>query len=347
MRKLLPLVLALLSVLGLSACDIDKEAAILMAAGSYGDIAIVVSSKAMAGSLDGFKQSFNDEFTFVISREPRFNIEVFTPDRWEQCKGYKNIIFVWRVGDGGPVEKMLRDRLTEAGEDRVLRGTPTVLEFKEPFANYQYAVIVASTDRNSLISHLQRNATKLRDQIEEKSTARILRRYRHEGLATRLMTDLWIRHRFYLEIPVVFQLNQEMPGGYPAVELLRTGPSRGITVGWSQSSDPDILLSQPMLLLELRKELGLKMHHEDLVPSSLVWKEDIIGGLPAVRLEGAWNSRSFDGGGPFWCWFVADHERQRVICIDTLCYAPGAEKMNHFRRLRAIVSTFSLQPPQP
>jgi len=118
-------------------------------------------------------------------------------------------------------------------------------------------------------------------------------------------------------------------------------------VGWSQSSDPDILLGQPMLLLELRKELGLKMHHEDVVPSSLVWKEDIIGGLPAVRLEGAWNSRSFDGGGPFWCWFVADHERQRVICIDTLCYAPGAEKMNHFRRLRSIVSTFSLQPPQP
>ena len=128
MRKLIPQALALIAVLGLSACDIDKEKAILMAAGSYGDIAVVVSSQTLGGSLAGFKQALNEEFTFVIAREPRFKLDVLTPDRWELCKGFKNIIFVWRVGDGGPVEKMLRKRLTDAGEERVLGGTPVVLE---------------------------------------------------------------------------------------------------------------------------------------------------------------------------------------------------------------------------
>jgi hypothetical protein len=130
------------------------------------------------------------------------------------------------------------------------------------------------------------------------------------------------------------------------VELIQPAPSRGITVGWAQSVDPELLMGQPAILLELRKEMGLKMHDEQLATSSLVWSEDTLGGLPAVRLEGAWTSRNFDGGGPFWCWFVADPERQRVICVDVLCYAPGLEKMDFFRRLQAIVQTFSLQPPQ-
>ena len=108
-----------------------------------------------------------------------------------------------------------------------------------------------------------------------------------------------------------------------------------------------MLMSQRSLLLELRKEMGLKMHNEELVPDSMVWSEDTIGGLPAVRLEGAWNSLGFDGGGPFWCWFVADHANRRVFCLDALVFAPGMEKMDYFRRLQAILDTFSLERPQP
>jgi len=89
------------------------------------------------------------------------------------------------------------------------------------------------------------------------------------------------------------------------------------------------------------------MHEDDIVPASLVWKTDTIAGLPAVRLEGAWNSRRFAGGGPFWSWFVADPEGQRLFCLDALCYAPGADKMDHFRRMQAVLQTFSLQRPQP
>jgi hypothetical protein len=346
LRHLVPLASALVLVLGLAACDLDQEKPILMAAGSYGDVAVVVSDASLASSVEAFAGALNQEYTFVLERESLLDIDVYTPDKWELARGYKNIFFVWRVGDGGPVEKLLRSRLTDAGEQLVASGTPRVIKLEDPFANYQYAVIVAGTDANSLLSYLRRNAQEFRQELESESAARIMRRYRHEGLATQLMSDLWVRHRFYLEIPGDFRLNQETPSGYPAVELLQAAPSRGITVGWSQSVDPQLLLQQRPLLLELRKELGLKMHDEDVVPSSLSWSEDTLGGLPAVRLEGAWTSRRFDGGGPFWCWFVADPERQRVICVDVLCYAPGMEKMDFFRRLQAIVQTFSLQAPQ-
>jgi len=336
-----------IAVLAFGACGLDQEKPILMAPGSFGDIAIVVSDPELASGLQPFKDAFNEEYTFVIAHEPLFHIDTYPPDQWELCKGYKNILFVWRVGDGGRVEKFLRGRLGDAGHPVPSSSAGVILTMDDPFANYQHAVIAAGTDRNSLLSFLRRQAVDLRRQFEEQSNARIMRRYRHEGLATQLMTDLWIRHRFFLEIPAEYRLNQETPDGYPAIELMQTGPSRGLTVGWAQSSDPELLLTQPALLLELRKEMGLKMHQEEILPESLVWKTDEIGTLPAVRLEGAWNSTNFAGGGSFWCWFVADREGQRIFCLDALCYAPGLDKMDYFRRMRAVMRTFSLTRPQP
>jgi len=347
LRPIIVPILLIIAVLGLTSCDVDKEKAIFMAPGSYGDVAVVVSHASMAGNLGGFKSAFNEELTFILARENRFKIDVFTPDKWDLCKGYKNIIFVWRVGDGGPVEKMLDERLSKAGRSRVQTGSGTILQMEEPFASYQIGVIVAATDRNSLFSYLKNQAPELRERFERESSLRIMRRYRHDGINSALMQDLWRRHRFFIEIPTVFKLNQDSPDGYPAVELMQTAPSRGLTIGWTQSSDPELLMSQHFLLLELRKELGLKMHHEDINPQSLVWKTDTLGDLSAVRLEGAWTSRSFEGGGAFWSWFVADPASNRVFCLDGLVYAPGSDKMDYFRRLRTIAQTFSLERPQP
>ncbi|MBU1073753.1 DUF4837 family protein, partial [bacterium] len=49
--------------------------------------------------------------------------------------------------------------------------------------------------------------------------------------------------------------------------------------------------------------------------------------------------------GPFWCYFVADEARGRIFCLDLLVYAPNKEKMDFFRRLRALLETFSLTAP--
>lgn len=344
-RRLLGLVLMAV-LLWLAACEYDRDQPIFMAHGSYGDVAIVVSSPELAGALQTFLDAFNETYLFVLAEETLFNIDFYTPDHWERGKAYKNIIFVWRVGDGGPVERFLRGRLTDAGEARASTPAGTLMQMEEPFASYQHAVIAAGTDRNSLISFLRRNAPELRELFVNDAADRIMRRYRHTGLNSQAMNEIWLRHRFFLEIPAEFKLNQDQPDGYPAIELMRTGPSRGLTISWSTSVDPQFMLDQREMLLEWRQEIAAKMHEDDIVPESLVWKTDTIAGLPAVRVEGAWNSRRFEGGGPFWSWFVADSQGQRLFCLDALCYAPGSEKMDYFRRMQAILQTFSLQRPQ-
>lgn len=340
-------ILALVAVLVAGGCEYDREKPLFMAPGSYGDIAVVVSSPELAGALQTFQAAFNLTHTFVIVEESLFNIDVYTPDRWELCKGYKNIIFIWRVGDGGAVEKFLRGRLNEAALARAGTGAGVLMQFEEPFASYQHAVVAAGTDRNSLLSFLRHNASELRQIFVDTSANRIMRRYRHTGLNSQAMNDVWLRHRFFLEVPADYKLNQDSPEGYRAVEYMQTGPSRGLTIAWTQSVDPQFLLTQQDLLLEWRQEIAAKMHEDQVVPESLSWSEDTIAGMAAVKLEGAWDSRRFAGGGPFWSWFVADPEGERVFCLDALCYAPGADKMDYFRRMQAILQTFSLQRPQP
>jgi hypothetical protein len=344
-RRLVPL-LAMLAMLTLPACEYDREKPIFMAPGSYGDIAVVVSSAALAGALGTFQTAFNQSFTFVLVEEDLFKLDVYEPDRWDLCKGYKNIIFVWRVGDGGPVEKFLRNQLTEEGEARAAVASGVLLQIEEPFASYQHALVAAGTDRNSLISFMRNHAVEMREVFETTSARRIMRRYRHTGLNAEAMDQVWLRHRFFLELPAEFVLNQDSPDGFGGVEFMQTGPSRGLTIAWTQSVDPQFLLGRRDLLLQWRQEIASKLHQDEIVPESLVWKEDEIAGLPAVRLEGAWNSQRFDGGGPFWAWFVADPEGQRVFCLDALCYAPGVDKMDYFRRMQAILQTFSLQRPR-
>jgi len=340
LRRLAPiLVVALVGCVG-------REEAILMAPGSYGDVAIVVSTEEMKGALGGFIDEFNDEVTFVIAHEKRFNIDVFGPDQWHLCKAYKNVIFAIEPRRGGAVVDAVQDLVSRKDFARLAAGAQPLLYLDEPYAQYQFSAIVTGADRNTVISLLRRHAPEMRDMIERKSVERIRRRYLHDGLRTDLMTQLWNLHRFYLEVPQEYVLNQDRPGGYPAIELMQTGPSRGLTVAWREAPDPKALLADRDALVALRADIGRRMHAEEILPDTFVWREDVLGDAPALRLEGAWTSSDFAGGGAFWCWFIADPDGRRVFCLDALSYAPGMDKMEMFRRMRAVFQTFSLDRPQ-
>jgi hypothetical protein len=332
-------------MLALTGC-VDRNEAILMAPGSYGDMAIVASTEEMHGALGAVVNELNDEFTFVIAHERRFNVDVFGPDQWHLCKAYKNVLFALEVPRGGKVVDAVEDLVSRADFARLASGAQPLLYLDEPFAQYQFAAIIAGPDRNTVISLLRRSAPEIRAMVEEKSVARILRRNRYDGLRTELMTQLWNLHRFYLEVPQEYALNQNRPGGYPAIELMQTGPSRGLTIAWRETADPAAMLADPQALLDFRAEVGRRMHAEEVVPEAVVWREDTLAGQPVVWLEGAWTSNDFAGGGAFWSWFVADPEGSRVFCLDALSYAPGMDKMEMFRRMRAVLQTFSLARPQ-
>ncbi len=340
MRRLAPLL-----VVALAGC-VGREEAILMAPGSYGDVAVVVSTEEMQGALGAFLGEFNEEFTFVIAHEKRFNVDVFGPEQWHLCKAYKNVIFALEAPRGGKVVEAVEKLVSRQDFARLASGAQPLLYLDEPYAQYQFVAIVAGADRNTVLSSLRRYAPEMRTMIERKSVERIRRRFLHDGLRTELMTQLWNLHRFYLEIPQEYALNQDRPGGYAAIELMQTGPSRGLTVAWRPAADPAALVKDRAALAAFRADVGRRMHAEEVVPETFVWHEDVLGGQPVVWLEGAWTSSDFAGGGAFWCWFVPDPGGKRVFCLDALGYAPGMDKMEMYRRMRAVFESFSLDRPQ-
>jgi len=338
--------IALLPGLFLGGCGIDKEKGILMAAGSYGDLAVMMSTDNLRPVADRFLADMNTEKTFVIKPETLFRPDFYGPRKWDLGKGYKNVLMLVRIGDGGAVEKNARRLMSDNAWAQLTAGGGGVVKVNDPWNTYQFAVVVASRDRNNLGSILLKNTDRIRDMFEESNRDRILRRNRYDGLHTALMDDYWGRFSFFLEIPHEYKQNQLEPGGFPGLELMRSGPSRGISISWKKSADPEALLNDREALLAIRTEMGDKLHSEEIVPSSFRWSAAEIAGVEGLKLEGAWTSKDFTGGGAFWCYFVPDRKGERLICLDLLVYSPGMDKMGFFRRMNAVASTFSLERPR-
>jgi hypothetical protein len=328
-------------------CGFDSEKGILMAAGAYGDLAVVMSDDALRPLADRFLVGMNQEKIFVIKPETLFKPDFFGPDRWELAKGYKNALFLVRIGDAGKAAKTARKLMSKEAWQRLSDGGGGIVKVVDPWSTYQQVVVVASKDRNNLGSILAKNTEKIRLLFEDSNRERILRRNRYDGLNTALMDAYWGRYGVFLEIPGEYRQNQFEPDGYPGLELMRNGPSRGISLAWRKAENPVALLADQDQLAAFRSDLGDKLHGEEIIPSSFVWSPAQIGGVECVKLEGAWTSNKFSGGGAFWCYFIPDTARQRVTCLDLLVYAPGMDKMNFFRRMDAVASTFSTQRPQP
>jgi hypothetical protein len=326
---------------------VDRESGILMAAGSYGDLAVVHSVEELSGAAERFVAAINEDMTFVIQRENRFNVDIYGPRDWELARGYKNLLLLTVLGEGGPVEKGVRDLVSDETLARLAEGRGGLIQLDDPYATYQFALVVASTDRNSLLSVLRNNAERVRTLIEERNRKRIQRRNRQTGLSVDLVNLYWQRYGFLLELPREFRENQAEPEGFPAVELMRNAPSRGITIGWREHPDPVAALEDREFLEAFRRDVGVAVHNEEIAPAPQVWSAGQLGRNQAVKFEGAWTSTVFDGGGPFWCYFVPDPKGGRVLLIDLLVYAPGMDKMIFFRQMEAIAATFALERPQP
>ncbi len=337
-------VLLLILVL-IAGCGVDKDKGLFMAAGSYGDLAVVLSDESLRPAVDRFLSKLNPEVTFVISREQPFNVDVFEADNIDLCKNYKNIMFILRVGDGGKVQKQVSRLVSEQTMRQFSSGSGALVQLENPFSTYQFCLIAAANDRNSLASLLAGNADKIKALIEDKSAERIQRHNRHVGLLSKQMAAYWGRYKFYLEVPNDLRENQVEPNGFAGLELMCTAPSRGISISWQPSEDPVAMIRDNDYLVAMRAAMGEALHNEELVAETFIWRDAELNGIACRKLEGSWNSNTFAGGGPFWCYFIPDVQNQRLICLDLLVYAPQEKKSGYFRNLDAVAHTFSLRQP--
>lgn len=332
-------------LLGAGGCDLDRNEGVLMAAGSYGDLAVVLGDESLRPGVQAFLDRLNRPVSFVIRAEAPYQIDIFTARQWKISRNYKNILMV-AVWDGqGRLHKEIRRLLSERTRMRFQESGGGIAQLRDPYARYQFGLIVTASDRNSLMSLLNRKVEEIRDKIEEQNRLRINRRFLRDGIHEKQRDRYWQAFDFTIDMPQIYRENQVKPGGFAAIEWMRNAPSRGITLAWREFPDPAAVYADNAALLAWRRQIGEIVHKEDLVDMSLVWADTTLAGRPCRKLTGAWNGRNFDGGGPFWCYFLSDPRGERLFCLDILVYAPGQDKLPYFREMQAVASTFSLQQP--
>lgn len=325
------------------------DQAIVMAVGSYGDVAVVLSSEALRPVAERALARMNDTLTFVIREEPRFALDWFAGKNWKYARDYKNLLIVVDWNDGGEVVKAVEKLLEAPDLARLRQAGGGLAQMVDPFLAYQFGVLVAGNGQNAVRRLLRDNAERIREQIEKQNHDRIRRQFAREGLRDALTSRYWRQHRFLIDIPSAYRENQAQPRGFAGIEWVRNGPTRGITLTWRKARDPAAALRDRDFLLAMRREMGDVLHREDVNAEGLEWGAARLGDLPAVKLTGSWVSRELAAGGAFWAFFVADPQGGRVFCLDLLAFMPSVDepKMPLYRELLAIAETFSLTAPHP
>ncbi len=320
----------------------DRRAAITNAVGSYGDVAVLVSNPAFAETFPAVLANITPTRTFVLKTEPTYRYHFFSGDDWKRGRNYRNLLLLVRWGDGGEVQSLARRLVSKETLRSVLEQGGGIINRHDPIFRRQLAIVVVASSARRLREILEQRGATVMDTLHSDCLRRIIADNRDHGIHGEALERMWREYGFTLEFPREFRENQDRPGGFPGIEWIRTdGAMRGISIAWLRVTDPRAALADRDTLLALRRELGSVLHNEELDPSTLSWSREIVAGQPAVCLSGAWRSNRVTVGGPFQAYFLADTDRSRLICVDLLVYAPDKPKMNHFRRLRAILETFT------
>ncbi len=332
--------------LAIVGCQQEGRETIISAVGSYGEMAVMTTDPELVAALAPFQEKLSPRETFVIREEDTYRFHHFTAKRWRDGRNYRNLLFVCRWGAGGPVQKAVEKLLSRDTLERLTSSRGGVVTVHDPYFRNQLAIVAVASNPNDLIRSLNSQAPVLRDTLFHDINRRIVRDNRRQGLMPAVARHAWDAYGFQIELPAVFKENQACPDGFPGVEWLRTdGATRGVTVSWEAVSEPSRRLQDREWLADMRARLGEAVHHETLDPASFTWSAETVAGFRAVKLAGNWTSRRVEVGGPFWCYFVADDARGLVFCLDLLVYAPNKEKMDYFRRVRALLETFSTTAP--
>jgi len=329
----------------LAGCGGGKDA-IISAVGSYGDVALVLSDPRLEPLLERSRDLLSPQESFVLKSEPTYRFRTFTGKNWRDARSYRSLLLAVRWGDGGPVQGAVKRLLPKKALERALAGRGEVYTIRDPWLHGQLAFVAVAKDADALVTLLNRRAPALRDTLAADIHRRIAADHRAQGLLADPPARQHRRFGFSLELPAAYRENQCEPDGFPGVEWLRTdGSTRGLTVSWEPAADPRARLADQAALAAMRARLGAALHQETLVPESFAWSQETVAGLPAVKLAGSWVDAETQVGGPFRCYFLADPAGGRIYCFDLLVYAPQLEKMDDFRRLRAILETVSFRAP--
>jgi hypothetical protein len=332
--------LSISMTLFLSGCNSSDNDYIISAVGSYGDVAIITSSEQTQLRVSSTLNNISNEEVFVLKKEETLNLRYFPVKRWKDARNYRNVIVAVNWSDGGQLQGLVKNMIPEHRLAKMLNGSGGLIKINDPWLRNQIALIAVANSASNLNRLLENQCDIISREIDSSNNTRIISDNRKRGIHKDIV-DKYKKHLgLSIEFPLDYRQNQINPDGFKGVEWIIPGPpTRGISLSWIETENCSRDMSDQNFLADSRAELGEYLHSEKIVKSSLEWGVDTIAGYDAISLSGSWVSSEVGVGGPFKCYFIANPNYSQIICIDLLVYAPDKEKVDYFRKMRAIIET--------
>ena len=308
------------------------------AVGSFSDITILADhDRAAVGTL---RTTLSQPVTLAGEPEPLFDVETLF-DFDARARTARTLVVVATIDGASPASRCSRRLLGEARCEALRARGAGRFEMVDVYARGQQVIVVAAVRDRGVDSLAAADAAAMRDDIERSALGRCRSELLAADAGEPRAAELWSAHGFTLRVPATYA-TQPASGTWPnAVELLRSAPTRALTVFWidgadsAQATDADFAAG-------LQRDVLWRLHGDTLVEEltridTLPW-----GPFEALRLRGVWQNSSDIGGGPLVTFLVHDSRRQRLYGVQCQLYAPGIPKRGWMRELEALASTFRI-----
>jgi hypothetical protein len=308
--------------------------------GSYSDVMIVTESGQLDKVTEPLIRQIQHPVDYYTKEELQFKAKLVSAYDLEKQSPTKNMI-LYGIVRQGEIGRLIEGFIGTVSVRQVLEGKMNIFKKLDyPYAG-QLTIIISAASNDRLIKVVSENGELIREIIEEASRER-LRNNLMIKEKTELTEELRAKYRFTLRVPYLYELNRERKE-VPGIEVVRTGPHRGITVSWRSWKEGGVSLADSSALYDIRADLAWKMYDKDVMRRDIVFFDsDYLGEYEAVRMDGYWENSEGLYGGPYSCFFVYDGIRSRLWIIDTLVYGPGFDKHPLLRELRAVAETFKM-----
>lgn len=303
---------------------------------------IAVVDPALRDTLDPVIRGSFERTFFTTRPEPVFDVTFESTRSIGEFRKWKRIV----VFEPADEEASLVPQLLTRSQLGAARSTGVVAVVEDKWARGQSIWVISGPTAQSTLNLARATADSLFEIVQGLYVDAQVERMWASGRDVALADSMLREHGFSITLPRVYR-------GAPASAPPRTltyfnqEPRRVVSIHWA----PRPAEMTRDTVLGLRREWGRAIFPGDTIPARIPREGDVIpevpdllvgermlGGRPAVRLQGVWQNPSDHSGGVFLTYGVPCGEH--LVLLDGNVFAPDRPKYPYVVQLEQIFETF-------
>ncbi|MDP8205822.1 MAG: DUF4837 family protein [Candidatus Electryonea clarkiae] len=277
----------------------------------------------------------------ILTPQPEKHFELFFggDDSLSSYSLWSNVILAGALDSDDKVSARLGDMLKGESLEGVSQELYFIFRKQNLWARGQTVIFLVAATRADLALWIENNGDELYKILSDDRNERMKKTLFAHKEQKKLADSLRTAHGWSFRIQHDYQLvtSQRSPN---IIRLRRRLPDRYLTVAWRIGDPKEVCIDS---LIAWRNSIGKKFADPSKINKNYIKvTESSISDVPAVRVEGLWETIGNLGGGPFVSYIF--HSGGTLYFIEGAVFAPDREKELFVRQLDIILNTFELPP---